>query len=227
LLIDIRLKGKTAALFGGGRTAERKVRTLLEHGARIKVISKGFTEGLRDLGRNDEIELIEADLDETSPIIPDQISSAAIVIAATDSPEINTVISQAARDEDVLVCAVDMPAVSDFYFPAIAQKGNIRVGVCTDGKSPLMSKLIKERIQTALTNEDALSVDLQAYARSIAKTRIPGSGNRRTALYKIAQDPDIQKSLATGDLQGAMLRAREILEAFLESAGESSKSKGG
>ena len=150
-----------------------------------------------------------------------------MVIAATDSPEINTVVSRAARDEGVLVCAVDMPAVSDFYFPAIAQKGSIRVGVCTDGKSPLMSKLIKERIQTALTNEDALAVDLQAYARSIAKTRIPGSGNRRAALYKVARDPDVLRSLATGDLQGAKLRAREVLEAFLESAGESSESKRG
>ncbi len=100
------------------------------------------------------------------------------------------------------------------------------MGVCTDGKSPLMSKLIKERIQMALTNEDALGVDLQAYARSIAKTRISGSGNRRAALYKVARDPDVQRSLATGDLQGAKERALEVLEAFQESAGGSSESKG-
>jgi siroheme synthase (precorrin-2 oxidase/ferrochelatase) len=120
-----------------------------------------------------------------------------------------------------------MPAESDFYFPAVAQKGSIRVGVCTDGKSPLMSKLIKEKIQASLTDEDALGVDLQAYARSIAKTRIPGSGNRREALYKVARDPEIQRSLATGDLQGAKLRAGELLEAFQESAGEPGESKGG
>ena len=225
LLIDLRLEGKIAVLFGGGRTAERKVRTLLEHGARIKVISKSFTEGLQDLGRNDEIELIEADLRETSPVIPEHISRAAIVIAATDSSDINTVVSRAARENGVIVCAVDMPSVSDFYFPAVARKGSIRVGVCTDGKSPLMSKLIKEKIQASLTNEDALGVDLQAYARSIAKTKIPGLGNRRDALYKVAQDPDVQRSLAAGDLQEAKVRALEVMEAFPEFAGESSESK--
>lgn len=202
------------------------MRKLLERGARITVVSRGFTDDLLELGKRGEIELVEADLDEAASVIPDHVSGATIVIAATNSPRLNALISQAARDEGALVCAVDMPALSDFYFPAVAQKGSIRVGVCTDGKSPLMSKLIKEKIEASLTDEDALGVDLQAYARSIAKTRIPGSGNRRDALYKVARDPEVQRSLATGDLQGAKVRALEVLEAFQGSAGESSESKG-
>jgi siroheme synthase-like protein len=202
------------------------VKKLLERGAQITVVSRVFSEGLLGLGEKGEIELIEADLDEAPSVIPDCVSKAEVVIAATNSPEINATISQAARDEGILVCAVDMPELSDFYFPAVAQKGSIRVGICTDGKSPLMSKLIKEKIQASLTDEDALGVDLQAYARSIAKTRILGSGNRRDALYKVARDPEIQRSLAKGDLPGAKLRAGEILEAFQESAGASSESKG-
>ncbi len=202
------------------------MRKLLEQGARITVVSRGFTDDLLELGKRGEIELVKADLDETASSIPDHVSGAGVVIAATNSPRLNARISQEARDEGVLVCAVDMPALSDFYFPAVAQKGNIRVGVCTDGKSPLMSKLIKEKIQASITNEDVLAVDLQAYARGIAKTKIQGSGNRRDALYKVAQDPSVQSSLATGDLQGAKARALEVLKAFLESAGESSESKG-
>jgi siroheme synthase-like protein len=202
------------------------VRKLLERGARITVVSRDFTDDLLELGRRGEIELVEADLDETASAIPNHVSGAGVVIAATDSQKLNARISQEARDEGVLVCAVDMPALSDFYFPAVAQKGSIRIGVCTDGKSPLMSKLIKEKIQASITNEDVLAVDLQAYARGIAKTKIQGSGNRRDALYKVAQDPGVQSSLATGDLQGAKLRALEVMEAFLKSAEEFSESKG-
>lgn len=202
------------------------MRKLLEQGARITVVSRGFTDDLLELGKRGEIELVKADLDETASAITDHVSGAGVVIAATNTPRLNARISQDARDEGVLVCAVDMPALSDFYFPAVAQKGSIRVGVCTDGKSPLMSKLIKEKIQASITNEDVLAVDLQAYARGIAKTKIQGSGNRRDALYKVAQDPSVQSSLATGDLQGAKARALEVLNAFLESAGESSESKG-
>ena len=227
LLIDLRLEGKSAIFFGGGRTTERKVNKLLERGARITVVSRDFTEELLELGKRGEIELVEADLDEAASVIPDRVSGAGIVIAATNSPRLNARISQAARDEGVLVCAVDMPALSDFYFPAVAQRGSIRVGICTDGKSPLMSKLIKEKIQASITNEDALGVELQAYARGIAKKKIQGSGNRRDALYKVAQNPDVRSSLAKGNLQGAKERALEVLEAFLVSAGESSESKGG
>ncbi len=200
------------------------MRKLLEQGARITVVSRGFTDDLLELGKRGEIELVKADLDETASAITDHVSGAGVVIAATNTPRLNARISQEARDEGVLVCAVDMPALSDFYFPAVAQKGSIRVGVCTDGKSPLMSKLIKEKIQASITNEDVLAVDLQAYARGIAKTKIQGSGNRRDALYKVAQDPGVQSSLATGDLQGAKARALEVLKAFPESAGESSES---
>jgi siroheme synthase (precorrin-2 oxidase/ferrochelatase) len=89
-----------------------------------------------------------------------------------------------------------------------------------------MSKLIKEHIQVHITEEDVLGVDLQAYARGIAKAKIQGSGNRRDALYEVARDPEVQRSLATGDLQGAKARALEVLEAFLGSAGESSESRG-
>ena len=222
----MRLEGKTAVFFGGGRTAERKVRKLLEQGALITVVSRGFTEYLLELGKRGDIELVEADLDEAALVIPDRISGAGVVIAATDSPGLNARISQAAREEGVLVCAVDMPALSDFYFPAVAQKGSIRVGVCTDGKSPLMSKLIKEKIQSVLTDEDALGVDLQAYARGIAKTLILNSGSRRNALYKIAQDPEVQRSLAVGNLPGAKEIARKIIEEWPLATVESNESKG-
>jgi siroheme synthase-like protein len=226
LLIDLRLEGKTAVFFGGGRTAERKVRKLVEQGAHVTVISKSFTEGLLELREKGEIKLIEADLAETSPVIPEHIGGASIVIASTDSSKINTVVSRAARDEGVLVCAVDMPAVSDFYFPAVAQKGSIRVGVCTDGKSPLMSKQIKEKIQTVLTDEDALGVDLQEYARGITKTMIQDSGSRRNALYKVARDTEVQRYLAAGDLPGAKAIARKIIEEWPMATAGSNESKG-
>jgi siroheme synthase-like protein len=226
LLIDLRLEGKTAVLFGGGRTAERKVKKLLDQGARINVVSRSFTESLLELGEKGEIELIEADLDEAPSVIPDCVTDADVVIAATDSQRLNALVSKAARDEGALVCAVDMPELCDFYFPAVAQKGSIRVGVCTDGKSPLMSKLIKEKIQAVLTDEDALGVDLQAYARGIAKTKITGSRNRRDALYSVAQDSEVQRSLADGNLPGAEEIARKIIEEWPIAIDESTESNG-
>jgi precorrin-2 dehydrogenase/sirohydrochlorin ferrochelatase len=175
-------------------------------------VSRGFTVDLLELGQRGEIELIEADLDEAASVITDRVSGAGVVIAATDSPRLNALISQAARDERVLVCAVDMPALSDFYFPAVARKGSIRVGVCTDGRSPLMSRRLKERIQGGLTEEDALQVELQHYARGLAKERVPESERRRDVLYEIASDPEVKRLLLEDKLEEAKKLARETIE---------------
>ncbi len=178
------------------------------------VVSRSFTESLRELGKKGEIELVEADIDETPQVIPDCVTDADVVIAATDSPRLNALVSQAARNEGALVCAVDMPELSDFYFPAVAQEGSIRVGVCTDGKSPLMSRRLRERIEEAITKEDALQVELQHYARSLAKERVPASEQRRKILYEIADDPEINRLLLEDRLEEAKKLAREIVERY-------------
>ena len=190
------------------------MKKLLERGARITVVSRSFTESLLGLGEKGEIELVEADIDEDPQVMPDCISGAEVVIAATDSQRLNALVSMTARDEGALVCAVDMPDLSDFYFPAVAQKGSIRVGVCTDGKSPLMSRRLRERIEEAITKEDALQVELQHYARSLAKEQIPASEQRRKTLYQIADDSEINRLLLEDKLEEAKKLAREIVERF-------------
>ena len=188
------------------------MRKLLERGTRITVVSRCFTENLLELGNRGEIELVEADLEEAASVIPDRVSGAAVVITTTDSPRLNARIAQAARDEGVLVCAVDMPALSDFYFPAVACMGSIRVGICTDGKSPLMSRQLRERIEGILTKEDSLQVELQHYARGLAKERVHKSERRREILYEIAGDPEIRRLLLEDKLEEAKKLAQEIVE---------------
>ena len=211
MLIDLRLEGKLAVVFGGGSTAERKVEALLEHGSRVKVVSRDFTQRLQHLGSGGAVELVEADLDESAPEIKENLSEAVVVISATDSPEINTSVSRAAREAGALVCAVDMPAVSDFYFPAVVRRGSIRVGICTDGRSPLMSRLLKEKVVATVTDEDALNVELQSHARELAKELIHDVGVRREVLYRIARDPGVQALVSEGRLDEAKKIAGEMV----------------
>lgn len=107
---------------------------------------------------------------------------------------------------------MDMPALSDFYFPAVACMGSIRVGICTDGKSPLMSRLLRERIERVLTKEDSLQVELQHYVRGLAKERVHESELRREILYEIAGDPEIKRLLLEDKLEEAKKLARKTVE---------------
>jgi precorrin-2 dehydrogenase/sirohydrochlorin ferrochelatase len=104
-----------------------------------------------------------------------------------------------------------MPDLCDFYTPATLEKGSIRVGICTDGKSPLMSKMIKHKLNTQLTEEDALHVELQHHCREIAKKEIHDTDNRRETLYKIYHDQTINKLLKENQLESAKKQAENYL----------------
>ncbi len=212
MLIDLRLEGQDSVFFGGGRTAERKIKKFVAHGALVTVYSRGFTKGLEDLCSNGKVKLVKTNLLTGSTEIKSIISGADIVVSATDDQKLNAEVSRAARDAGVLMSAVDMPSHSDFYFPAVAQTGSIRIGVCTDGKSPLMSGLLRRRIEGVITEEDALQVELQHYARGIAKELVPEVERRREFLHGIAEDRGMRLLLLDGRLEEAKRLVKETIE---------------
>lgn len=212
MLIDLRMEGRIAVVFGGGTQGERKAKNLLRNGARVLVVSRSFSESLKELGMLGELELLEGDIEEDFNALSPRISGADLVFAATDSRQVNTEIARRAKELGTLVCAVDIPAISDFYSPAVAQKGSIRVGVCTDGKSPLMSRLLRQRIEKIITEEDVLQVELQAHARKLAREKIQRWEARREVLYRIAGDQEIKNLLAEGRLDEAKRIAEKIIE---------------
>lgn len=211
MLIDLRVEGKNALVVGGGTLGERKAKSLIHHKANVTVISESFTPGLETLEKQGKITLIEQRLGDAIQLKA-SVKDSALVFAATNDPELNTQMSRLARDAGVLVCAVDMPEICDFYSPAVFQKGSIRVGICTDGKSPIMSKVLKERLAESVTEADSLNVELQSYARGLAKKQINEGAQRRNALYRIHEDPDIQKNIRSGNLDEAKTAAASVIE---------------
>ena len=106
-----------------------------------------------------------------------------------------------------------MPEICDFYSPAVFQKGSIRVGICTDGKSPIVSKVLKERLSAEVTEMDSLNLEVQHHARELVKKKINESAARRETLYRIFNDPEINTKLESGKLGEAKTAAEEIIEA--------------
>jgi siroheme synthase-like protein len=206
------MDGKTALIFGGGTVSERKVKNFLQEGSKVIVVSKSFTAGLRELGEQGRTKLVEVDLETNFPTIASLISKSHIVLATTDNTKLNSDIANESKKRGVLVCAVDRPSISDFFQPAVVQVGSIRAGVCTDGKSPIMAGILRKRVEEIITREDVLHVELQSYARKLAKIHIPDRSSRRGALYQIIRDPEINHLLREDDLEEAKNRAKQIIE---------------
>jgi precorrin-2 dehydrogenase/sirohydrochlorin ferrochelatase len=210
LLIDIQIANKKVLVVGGSKLAERKVKNLLPFGPTITLISKTFTPYLQNLQSEGRIQLIEGDLLQRDELF-DELNEASLVYAATNNKELNSRVSSKAKENKILVCAIDMPDICNFYTPATFQKGSIRIGVCTDGKSPLMSKVLKNRLKDQLTEEDALQVELQHFARKKTKEHIRDTNQRRDLLYKIYNDEEICLLLKQDQLEKAKKQAEKLL----------------
>src|SRR5262245_58664547 len=77
----------------------------------------------------------------------DELSSAALVFIAETDPDRLSEALAAAREAGVLVNVVDRPSLSDFYTPAIVDRGELVIGVSTSGASPTLARDLRARIE--------------------------------------------------------------------------------
>ena len=210
MIIDLDLRGKTVLIFGGGTVGERKATKFLTAGANVIVASKDFTEKLRRLSFRKKVQLIHVDLD-TGPEKIRALSTADLVVVATNRPEINRRLGDEAKKRRVPVSIADNPYLGDFTMPDTSRIGEFRIAVSTGGKSPAMSRVLRRRIEELIHDEDILMVRLQSYARKLARARIADQQSRKKLLDIVMQDKKIRQMLKKHNLQNAKDLTRRII----------------
>ena len=101
---------------------------------------------------------------------------------------------------DKLINRADYPQEGNVIVPTSFNIGDIEISIFTNGKSPLMARQLRKKIQSIITEEDILEIELQDYARSRLKDIIDDQKERRTYLYEILEDDEIN----------AMIKNKEI-----------------
>ncbi len=104
-----------------------EVYTLAEQYETVKILQKTFTD--------------------------DDLDTADVVIAATNDSELNKFIRQSAHDRKLLINVADKPDLCDFYLSSIVQKGDLKIAISTNGKSPTIAKRLKEVLNEGLPDE--------------------------------------------------------------------------
>lgn len=135
--IALKLKDRTAVVVGGGRVAERKVKTLLEVGVRVCVVSPDLTIALQRFFKSHRIIWINRG------VRCSDVNKKDIVIAATSDPAINKKVSRWAKRQGILVNVVDMPKLSSFISPALLRLSKAAIAVYTDARDPVLSRDLK------------------------------------------------------------------------------------
>jgi uroporphyrin-III C-methyltransferase/precorrin-2 dehydrogenase/sirohydrochlorin ferrochelatase len=144
LPIFLKLDAEPAVLVGGGRTALRKLELLRSCGARVTVVAPGLHAQMAQRLETGDFTHIAQTFEAA------HLDGAALVVAATDRPEVNAAVATAARERRIPVNVVDDAELSSFIFPAIIERSPVTVAVSSAGHSPVLSRWIREQIETVL-----------------------------------------------------------------------------
>ncbi|HEY5689177.1 MAG TPA: bifunctional precorrin-2 dehydrogenase/sirohydrochlorin ferrochelatase [Yeosuana sp.] len=162
--VFLKLNNLKVLIVGGGFVAEEKLTFLLKSSpdAHITLVSPMFREGTLDLVKKGDITLIHDVYSKK------YLKGNHIVIATTNVPEVNVKIYKHCRKRGVLVNVADNPPFCDFYMGGIVTKGNVKVAISTNGKSPTTAKRLRQFFEDVIPeNVDDLVKNLNDYRKTI------------------------------------------------------------
>lgn len=215
LIVDLNLTNKKAIVIGGGTEGLRKVHGLLDQGCEITMITNRLNKDIKKLSDDGKLRLIKRRIKNAS--ILNEFSDIFLILAATDNKELNRKLVERGRSIGSFVYAADDPIISDFSYTSLVNiEGLIQVAISTSGKSPIMARKIRmkvEKMVRKIINESDISnIILQEYARKMAKREIVTVRERKEFLYSLIKDKNIQYLLRSNKLDQAKMIALNMLK---------------
>lgn len=147
LFID--LSEKKMLVIGGGTIASRRVNTLLHFANDITVIAPEVTEEIRAAAFGGRVRWIEAAFPGESN--SEMWEDADFVLAATNDAACNEEVARLCKARGIPVNVSHKKELCDFYFPAVAVKGNVVAGITASGQSHSQARETREKIEKALS----------------------------------------------------------------------------
>src|SRR5207244_12252861 len=150
---------------------------------------------------------------EARPYRRGEAASYRLVIAATDSPEVNRGVFADGESAGVWVNGADDPDNCSFTLPAVLRRGALLVTVSTSGRSPALSSWLRARLEAELGPEYETLLELLATERDALR-----------AAGRPTEGVDWRSALDSGMLdmirEGQLVKARERLQACLSSSSD-------
>ncbi len=196
--VFIKLENLRLLIVGGGYVGMEKLQAVINNSpsTNIKLVAREISKEIKEVAKNyPNIRLIE------KPYSIEDLEHIDIAIAAINDREISTLIVKDAKSKGILINAADKPELCDFYLSSVVQKGNLKIAISTNGKSPTAAKRIKEMLHHSLPEE------LDEVLSSLNKIR-----NRLTENFddKVKKLNDITKVLVENENSNNEKRWRRV-----------------
>jgi siroheme synthase-like protein len=148
--IFLKLEALETLIVGGGPVGLEKLNAILKNSpnARVTLIARHIQQPIHELAAaHPTVTLAERNFKLWDLWGKD------LVLLAANNRSLNETILQFARNRHILVNVADTPDLCDFYMGSVVTKGNLKIGVSTNGKSPTISKRLREYLEEALPED--------------------------------------------------------------------------
>lgn len=160
--IFLRLEGRAVLVVGAGLVAERKIASLVEAKARVRVVAPEATEAVRHLARAEAVDW------HARPFTEGDVDGAWLIVAATGDAAVQRRVTAAADARQTFVIAVDNRANATAWSGAIVSRPPFTVAISSSGETPALTRLVREIIEHVLPPDDWVEHAKELRARWIA-----------------------------------------------------------
>lgn len=162
--IFLKVSNLNVLIVGGGNVGLEKLTFLLKSSpnAQVQMVAPEFMLDTLELAEKYNVEI-------TKDVYAEKfLEGKHLVVACTDNPEVNEQIYHDCRRLSKLVNVADNPPFCDFYMGGIVTKGNVKVAISTNGKSPTMAKRLRQFFEDVIPeNIDDLVNNLNKYRKTL------------------------------------------------------------
>jgi len=189
-------------IVGSGEVGNRRTKRFLEAGANVVVIGPHIPDDILELGATFK------PMEE----IKKWVKWADLIVTASTDHKLNQKVADMSGKK--LLNRADEPNKGNLIVPSSFFIGDVQISIFTGGKSPLMSKELRKKIEKVIKTEDVMQLELQSFARNILKKKVDDQKKRRTYLYAILEDQQIQNLLKEGNLEDAKALVNEWINSL-------------
>lgn len=216
MIVDLNLKDRNILVVGAGIEGAKRIKSLAKHDCKIIIVSETVNESLYEIeGKNNPIIIVRRKIEDAN--ILEKFDNIFAIFVSTNDPFLNKKIIARAKEKGILSYSVDDASASDFFFTSIINIDEIiQIAISTSGKSPLMNKIIRDRIEKAIKNiigkKDIDNIKIQEFAREHVRSYIENQHDRRKFLYSIVEDQEIQELIAKNNIDKVKERIINTLD---------------
>jgi len=205
LPIFLALRGKKAAVIGGGLAAARRAELLLRAGAEVRIFAPALGPEFAPLAEKYTFGRIARWPDGAG----DLDGMSVCIVAADDSAQ-DRAAQGFARAAGALVNVANAPDLCDFILPSIVDRSPVVVAISTGGASPILGRMLKARLETTIPAAYGQLADFIRTARSRLNAVLSDTSGRRRFWERTLEGPIGEMALAGDGSRAQQALAAEI-----------------